>query len=31
MNAGFFCGGGPDFGFCFCFILKTFFGGCCFY
>ena len=25
----FFCGG-PDFGFCFCFVLKTFGGGCCF-
>ena len=27
----FFCCGGPDFGFCFCFVLKTFGGGCCFY
>lgn len=31
MNAGFFCGGGPHFGFCFCYVLKTFVGGCCFY
>ena len=30
MNAAFFCCGGPDFGFCFCFVLKTF-NGCCFY
>ena len=30
MNGAFFCCGGPDFGFCFCFVLKTF-GGCCFY
>ena len=27
----FFCGGGPHFGFCFCYVLKTFVGGCCFY
>ena len=30
MNGAFFCCGGPDFGFCFCFLVKTF-GGCCFY